>query len=182
VAESAARLLSRYLDDAIAAERSFETQLRSFAEQGDDDEVQSAFLTHAGQTRTQHERLARRLEQLGGSPSTSKALLAGLYEMGPKLSQAGHVPEERITQNLIAAFTIETGECALYEALATLAAAAGDPQTERLAREIQAEEQHAAELIFRFIPSRSKIAFNVVTPHEIDPAIDTKAPDDRILS
>jgi hypothetical protein len=58
--------------------------------------------------------------------------------------------------------------------------AAGDPETERLAREIQSEERQAAELIFRFIPSRSKIAFNLVTPHEIDPAIDTKAPGDRI--
>jgi ferritin-like metal-binding protein YciE len=182
VAQSAAaQLLYRYLDDAIAAERSFETQLRSFAEQGDDDEVQSAFLNHAGQTRTQHERLARRLEQLGGSPSTGKTVLADLYQMGPKLAQAGHVAEERITQNLIAAFSVETGECAMYEALATIAAAAADLETERLAREIQAEEQHAAELIFRFIPSRSKIAFNVLTPHEVDPAIDTKAPDDRII-
>lgn len=179
--ESAIQLLTRYLDYAIAAERSCETQLRSFAQQGDDDEVQAAFLTHADQTRTQHERLARRLEQLGGTASTVKTIFVDLYERAPKLSQAGHIAEERVVQDLIAAFTIETGESAMYEALATAALAAGDSQTERLARELQSEARQSAGVIFRFIPSRSKIAFNIVTPHEVDPAIDTKAPDDRII-
>jgi ferritin-like metal-binding protein YciE len=181
VADSAAGLVTRYLHDAIAAEHDFETQLRSFAQQGDDDEVQSAFLTYANQIRTHHDRLAQRLEQLGATPSNGKSVFAELDELAPKLSQAGNIAEERITQNLIAAFTIGTAECAMHEALATAAAVAGDAQTERLAREIQSEERQTADLIFRFIPSRSKIAFNVVTPHEIDPAIDTKAPDDRII-
>jgi ferritin-like metal-binding protein YciE len=181
VAEPAAQLLTRYLDDAISAERSFETQLRSFAEQGDDDEVQAAFRTHAGQTRIHYERLTHRLEELGGRPSAAKTAIAELYGVAPKLSLAGQIAEDRIVENLISAVTIETGACAMYQALATVASAAGDSATERLAREIQSEERHTADLLFRFIPSRSKIAFNVVTPHEIDPAIDTKAPDDRLL-
>jgi ferritin-like metal-binding protein YciE len=181
VAEPAAQLLSRYLDDAISAERSFESQLRSFAEQGDDDEVQTAFRIHADRTRTHCERLTRRLEELGGTPSAVKTAMAEVYGLAPKLSLAGQVAEDRIVENLIAAVAMETGECAMYEALAAVALAAGDAPTERLAREIQSEERHTADLLSRFIPSRSKIAFNVVTPHEIDPAVDTKAPDDRLL-
>jgi ferritin-like metal-binding protein YciE len=181
VVDSAAQLLTRYLDDAVAAERTFETQLRSFAEQGDDDEVQAAFRAHADEARTHDERLTLRSEELGGTPSFVKTILADVLERVPKFSQAGHVAEEQLVQNLIAAFTMATGACAMHEALATVAARARDSQTEQLAREIQSEERHAAERIFRFIPSRSKIAFNVVTPHEIDPAVDTKAPDDRIV-
>ena len=181
MAEPAAQLLTRYLDDAISAERSFETQLRSFAEQGDDDEVQTAFRAHAEQTRTHCARLTRRLEELGGTPSPVKTAMAELYGMAPKLSLAAQVAEDRIVENLIVAVLMETGECAIYEVLATVALAAGDSPTEHLAREIQSEARHTADLLFRFIPSRSKIAFNVVTPHEIDPAVDTKAPDDRLL-
>jgi ferritin-like metal-binding protein YciE len=181
VPETGKELLRRYLEDATAAEKSFETQLRNFAKEGDDEEVQAAFLTHANETRSHHERLARRLEELGGQPSSIKTALADLFSTAPKLSQAGHVQEERVTQNLIAAFSVETGECAMYEALANAAAAAGDPETESLAREIQVQERETAERFFRFIPSRSKIAFNVLTPNEIDPAIETRAPDDRVI-
>lgn len=181
MAETSIDLLSRYLVDAIAAEKRFEAQLRGFAQEGDDEEVQTAFLAHANQTRTQHERLTHRLAALGGRVLSAKSFLADLFGLAPKLRQAEHVQEERTTQNLITAFAVESGECAFYEALAAVAVAAGDPQTERLAREIQAEERQAADRISRFIPSRAKIAFNVLTPHEIDPAIDTKAPDDRLI-
>lgn len=180
MAESAVQLLARYLDDSVTAERNCEKQLRSFAEQGDDSEVQAAFRSLAEQTRTHCQRLTRRSEEVGGTLSVVKSMLADLLERAPKLSQAAHVPEEQVVQNLVAAFTIEIGASAMYEALATVAAAAGD-STEQLAREIQSEKRQAAELLLRFIPSRSKIAFNVLTPHEVDPAVDTKAPDDRVV-
>ena len=41
-------IVRRYLQDAIAAESSFETQLRSFAKEGDDVTVQELFRQHAG--------------------------------------------------------------------------------------------------------------------------------------
>jgi len=64
----------------------------------------------------------------------------------------------------------------MYEALAHVAREAGDALTEALAREIQEQEQRAAEKIFHFLPSRSKIAFNVLTADEVDdPAVATKA-------
>jgi hypothetical protein len=75
--------------------------LRSFAEQGDDEEVQAAFRTGADRARTHGERLLSRLEQLGGSDSAaSSALPAAVSELVPKLSQAGRVQEEQMVQNL----------------------------------------------------------------------------------
>jgi ferritin-like metal-binding protein YciE len=181
VAETSSSLIRRYLEDAIAAERTFETRLRGFAEEGDDVEVHAAFLTHADETRLQHERLAARLEALGGATSSVKGFFEQLFALVPKFTQVGHSADERLVQNLVIAFAIEQSECAMYEALATVAVAAGDAGTEQLAREIQAQESAAAGKLWRFIPSRSKIAFNLLTAGEIDPAIETKAPDDRLL-
>lgn len=181
MAESSTDVIRRYLQDAIAAESSFETQLRAFSEHGDDDDVRSAFAQHAEETRHQQDLLTARLEQLGGSPSGAKSIFAHLFGSTPKLAQATHVQEERTAQNLIVAFSVETSECAMYEALASVAAAAGDVATQTLAREIQAQERQTAEKIWHFIPSRAKIAFNMLTPSDIDPSVATRAVDNRLI-
>ncbi len=181
MAETSIDLIRRYLDDAIAAEKSAERQLRGFAEEGDDEEVQAVFQAHAEETRAQYERLSERLEALGGTSSTSKSMLAQVLSLAPQAAQAGHTQEERLAQNLIAAFAVEKSQCAMYEALANIAAAAGDASTEHLARDIQAQDSQTADRIWRFIPTRSKIAYNMLTAGEIDPAIETKAPDDRVI-
>jgi ferritin-like metal-binding protein YciE len=174
-------LVRRYLQDAIAAEKSFEAQFRSFSAEGDDSEVSAAFGRHAQETRSHHERLTTRLEELGGNPSLAKGLLAQVFALAPRSAQVPHREEERIAQNLIAAFSIEAGECAMYEALACIANRAGDSTTESLARQIQAEEKQMASIVWRFIPSRAKIAFNVVTAGEVDPAVETRAGENRLL-
>ncbi|HEX3682536.1 MAG TPA: DUF892 family protein [Bryobacteraceae bacterium] len=181
MAETSGSLIKRYLEDTIAAERSFEARLRSFAVEGDDGEVQAAFLTHAEETRVQQKRLGARLQALGGGTSAVKSFLDQLFTLTPKSTQIGHSQDERLVQNLVVAFAMEKSECAMYEALATVAAAAGDAATEELARAIQAQESETADKLWRFIPSRSKIAFNLLTAGEIDPAIETKAPDDRMI-
>jgi ferritin-like metal-binding protein YciE len=181
VTETGADLVRGYLEDAIAAEKSSESQLSGFAQEGDDADVQSAFLFHADETRTQSERLIERLQALGGTASSAGNLFSHLFELAPKPVQLGDGPEARVVQNLMLAFAIEKSECAMYEAFANVAAAAGDDITERLARDIQAQEAAAADRLWRFIPTRAKIAFNVLTAGEIDPAIETKAPDDRVI-
>jgi ferritin-like metal-binding protein YciE len=182
LADTGAEAIRRYLQDAIAAESSFESQLRSFAHEGGDDfEVQALFFGHAAETSRQIERLTARLQELGGAPSGAKGSFARFFNSAPKLAQATHRPEERLVQNLMAAFSVESGERAMYEALATTAQTAGDAITERLAREIAAEETAIAEKIWHFLPSRSKIAFNMLTVGEVDPSVETKAVDDRIV-
>ena len=178
--QSANEVILRYLQDAIAAETAFESQLLTFSREGDDAEVQAAFAVHAQETATQRERLTARLEELGGRTSSGKSLLSHLLGLAPRAAQATHSPDERLVQNLLSAYSVEAGECAMYEALASVAHATGDWITEKLAKEIQAEEHRAADRVWSFIPSRSKIAFNGLTAWEIDPSVDTRMADDRI--
>jgi len=180
LAEAEVEIIRRYLQDAIAAETNFEGQLRLLAHEGDDFEVQALFFGHAAETHRQIERLTARLQELGGIPSVAKSSLAQLFNSAPKMAQATHIPEERTVQNLVMAFSVENGERAMYEALAVTARMAGDLVTEQLAREIAAEEFVTAEKIWRFFPSRSKIAFNMATVGEVDPAVETKTADDRV--
>ena len=174
-------VIQKYLQDVIAAEEGFEGQFRSFAQDGEDFDVQALFLGHAAAIRRQIERLTLRLHELGGTPSKAKSSLAHLFSSAPKIAQAFHAPEERIVQNLMMAFAIESGKRAMYEALAVTSRQAADITTETLAREIAAEETAVAEKIWHFLPSRSKIAFNVLTAGEVDPAVDTRTVDDRIV-
>ncbi|MBV8069490.1 MAG: DUF892 family protein [Acidobacteriaceae bacterium] len=173
-------LITRYLQQAITAERSFEAQLRGFAQDGDDEEVQSTFAAHAVQTAQQIERLTERLKELGGEPQQEESELTLFREVSPKFSGPA-VPEERIAQNLIAAYAAEAMECALYEVLAAIAGANGDTATERLARDLQRQEHTTAARVWHFLPSRSKIAFNMLTIDEIDPSVETRTLGNRLV-
>jgi ferritin-like metal-binding protein YciE len=181
VSERGNDAVRHYLQDLVAAEQSFEGQFRAFSQEGDDDEVQAVFASHAEETRRHAERLKERLARLGGEASAAKGFWARVLESAPKLAQPGHVTEERTVQNLISAFALENSECAMYEALAVVARAAGDAATESLAREQQAASAQVAQRVWRFITSRSKIAYNVLTAGEIDPAIETRAPENRVV-
>jgi rubrerythrin len=179
LAETGSNLLRSYLDEGITVKRGLEAQLRKFAAEGDDEDVQAAFAAHADETRYQEERLTRRLEQLGRDVSGSEP--APAQDVLPPIQQAARRQEERTLQHLIAMFGEESSESAFYEALAAVARAAADAETETLARQIQAEEQRAAKKFFSFIRSRSKIAFNMLTPNELDPAVETKAFDNPVV-
>jgi ferritin-like metal-binding protein YciE len=163
MAEEPLDVIKRYLQDAIAAEKSFETQLEGFAKEGDDPRVQSLFTQHARETRTQYERLTARLEALGGSTSGLKSFLAHVFGMSPKSAQLGHEAEERITQNLMMAYSVENAECAMYESLMAAATAAGDQVTAELARQIQAEEKQTADKVWAMIAPAAQQAFARVT-------------------
>ncbi len=163
MAETSTDVMKRYLEDAIAAEKSFETQLQGFASEGDNAAAKAAFHQHALETKQQYERLTARLQSLGGSPSGAKSLLAHIFGLSPKAAQIGHEKEERTTQNLMVAYAVENSELAMYEALATAAEAAGDTQTAALARDIQAEEKATAEKIWNLIPASAVQAFERLT-------------------
>ncbi len=180
MAGNASEIILHYLQDAIIAEKSFEAQLRDFAQEGDDDEVQDAFEAHAGETGRQRERLTARLQELGGRALEGDSVLAAVTLGGAKPPRS-NVQEERTMHNLITAYTIGTAGYAVYEALAAAARAAGDGTTEKIARELQAEEVSAAEKAWRFLPSRSKVAFNMLTVSEVDPSVETHTADNRLF-
>jgi ferritin-like metal-binding protein YciE len=151
MAETSESVIRRYLEDAIAAEKSFETQLQSFANEGDDAAAKTVFHDHALQTRLQHERLTARLESLGGSTSIAKSIMAHVFNLTPRVAQLGHEKEEQTTQNLMMAYAVENSEIAMYEALHSVADAASDTVTAELARTIQEEERAAAGKIWQLL-------------------------------
>lgn len=163
MAETSADVVKRYLEDAIAAEKSFETQLQEFAREGENESAKYAFHQHAIETKNQYERLTARLESLGGSPSSAKSLLAHIFGLSPKMASLGHEKEERTTQNLIMAFAVENTEVAMYEALAMVAEAAGDSETESLACSIQQEEKATAEKVWALLPGAATDAYRQLT-------------------
>lgn len=156
-------VLRRYLADAVAAEESHEAKLNEMSGEGNHVPARQLFAQHAEQTRSQHNRLQARLKALGGSPSSLKSAIAHLFTLVPKSTHFGHDVSEITTQNLILGYTMEHEEVAMYEALAATAAAAGDLQTEQLARDIQKEERHAAEMIWHFIAPTAQEAFGKIS-------------------
>lgn len=163
MAETSTDVIKRYLEDAIAAENSFETQLQGFAKEGDDEAAKAAFHQHALETHNQIERLTARLHALGGSTSSAKSLLAHMFNFSPKAAQLGHEKEERTTQNLMMAFAVENSELAMYESLAVVAEAAGDTETAQLARSIQAQEKATADKVWKLLPNAAATAYQRVT-------------------
>jgi ferritin-like metal-binding protein YciE len=152
MAETSVDVIKRYLEDAIAAEKTFETQLQAFAKESDNQEAKSILHQHAVETRSQQQRLTARLENLGGNTSATKSILAHIFNATPKTTQVEHEKEERATFNLIMAFAMENSECAMYESLASVAEAAGDTETAALARQIQTEERAAADKVWALLP------------------------------
>lgn len=156
MADTSAEVVKRYLQDAIAAEKNFETQLQGFAKETGNDLAKAAFENRLAETRGQIERLISRLEQLGGTPSTAKSLLAHVFQLAPRAAQLSHEKKASTTQDLIMAFAIENKECAIYESLASTAEAAGDPDTAALARSIEAAGKAAANKIWGLLGSAAR--------------------------
>lgn len=151
--------IRRYLEDAIAAEKSFETQLRGFAEEATYPGASMAFATHSAETKVQHERLTARLRVLGGEPSTIKSALAHLFNMAPHIAQIGHEAEERTTQDLIMAYSMENAEVAMYQAMAVAAEPFDDTETAELARSIQQQERETASKVWKLIGPSAEQAY-----------------------
>jgi ferritin-like metal-binding protein YciE len=158
--------IKTYLEDAIAAEKSFEAQLRDFAKEGSSNNSHALFLQHADETRVQIERLTERLKELGGGTSVAKSFIARLVGFAPKLGQLGHDVMDRMTQNLIIAFAVENCEVAMYEALIAVSQSVADRPTEELAREIQAEEHATATKIWKQLSPTALSAFNKMAGQE----------------
>ena len=158
----AKEVLTRYLEDAIAAEKSFETQLLGFSGEVEDSTVKALFREHAEETKQQYTSLIQRLEELGGSTSAIKSFLAHIFNFAPKIAQIGHDKFERQTQDLMMAYAVENAEVAMYESLAQAAHLAGDSRTEEIARQIQRQEKETADKVWAQIAPAARRAMEAV--------------------
>lgn len=151
--------LMDYLEDAIAAEQNFESLLKSFGQATADQDLNQTFAKMAAKAQSQHQRLTERLQALGGTPSGAKTALAKALSAGPIVAQAGYSSPEKSAQHLMMVYSAAAAELAMYEALASAAAEAGDTDTENLARQLQAEEREDFEQIWQALPSTALVAF-----------------------
>ena len=160
--ETPREIVIRYLQDCEAAERNFEDVLATFGKAGEQTPVQLMFQAASVQAKSQHERLESRLRALGATPSTLKSILAHVLGFTPTVAQLGHDPSEKNTQHLIICIAAASAEIGMYESLATVAKAAGDLETERLARELQTEEKADYEKSWNLLRPSAVSAFQTV--------------------
>jgi ferritin-like metal-binding protein YciE len=156
-------ILVRQLQNVIAAERNFADLLDTFSKTGNQEDVQEMFAGLSEKARSQCERLETRLEELGGTPSVGKSVMAHAFGFAPSVAQVGHAPEEKNAQHLMMTYAAAAGETAMYEALAAVAAEAGDAETERLARQLQEEEREDHRITWDMLPASALDAFRAVT-------------------
>jgi ferritin-like metal-binding protein YciE len=148
---------------AAAAEKAMYESLAAAGAQAGDADVESLARTLQHETKAQYEQLTSRLHALGGSTSAFKSILAHIFNVAPKIAQAGHDPFERLTQNLMMAYAVENAEVAMYEALAEACRTAGDTETERLALSIQQQEKATAEKVWAQLGRTAQMSVRAVS-------------------
>jgi ferritin-like metal-binding protein YciE len=135
--------LVKYLTDVHSTEQNALSMLRAGAESVDDAELASAFREHLAETE-EHERLVeQRLEALDASPSTLKDVAQkGLAIVTGAVANAA---PDTAGKMAIQGYAFEHLEIASYRMLRQVAERAGDHETVRVADQILAQEQAAAE-------------------------------------
>lgn len=116
----------------------------------------------------------RQAEVSAGSPVTQQA------ESIKVPASHSSVREEALLQNLLSGYSLITQVAALSQILEVTSDAVADTPTATASRGLGAEAEAAAARLWKLLPSRSKIAFNMLTISEVDPSVDTKMSDDRL--
>jgi ferritin-like metal-binding protein YciE len=135
-------VLVRHIDEAIALEETVKRQLDSLASTTEDAELASIFREHRGETEAQLERLRRRLEAHGGSPSSVRSAITTLGAAAKAPVDA--VRSLKTARNARDAYTTEHFEIACYRLLEGIAVRLGDEETAEVARQNRVEEEAMA--------------------------------------
>ena len=136
--------LVNHIDEALAMEQTVERMLDSMIQTMEDDEIRDKIREHKLATERQQERLTKRLEAHGASPSTvreaagvAEALMKGVVDVA-RTEKAG--------RNARDGYAAEHMEIAAYELLERVARHAGDEETAAVARENRDEEKAMAKV------------------------------------
>lgn len=105
---------------------------------------------HLEESRSQQDRVAKALEDLGESPSSIKDAAMGFAENVQMMTHAA--ASDEVLKNSYAGYAFEHFEIASYRALEIMARDAGEPRVEQLAREILAEEEEMAGWLQQNLP------------------------------
>jgi ferritin-like metal-binding protein YciE len=145
-------LVLQYLDEAHSTETALVTNLTAHIAMTTDKPYKRVLERHLGETKTQVENLDRRRAALGAEDE--RGLVAGI--VGRARDAAGQAlvlskgqidamrslnPQERMLKNARDEAATEAIEIAVYDALETVANAAGDKETAKLAADHRKQEE-----------------------------------------
>jgi ferritin-like metal-binding protein YciE len=137
--------LIKHIDEAYAMEQNVLRMLDGMISTTDDPDILDALEHHKVQTHAHADRMKARLEAHDATPS-------GVRQVGGILQAMAKMPldmvrGEKAGRNARDGFATEHMEIASYELLRRIAQKAGDEETDRVAREIIAEEKDMAKTI-----------------------------------
>ncbi len=174
-----------YLNEAYANERRLELALATHVEATTRPEYAQRLRDHLRETKAHAAKVAHRIERLGGTPETSSIPgpegLADRIESAQGMVQRATAAvqhslhavrrtgeQELMLENARVEFREEAQEIATYRLLDGLAAAVGDRETAKLAREILREEERMASYLGDLIPQlATDVAHDEVPVSEI---------------
>lgn len=152
--------------------RAMEREFRSRSESGDDSEVTSYLTTQADHAATEADML---LDLAAGDIAEGES--GGWLLRLPIAIAPARVVEEQTMFSLIFAFSALNAKRASFAVLLQLIK---DSVLQQNLSEASGKASEAAAFAFHLLPTRSKIAFNMLTPNEIDPSVETRAATARL--
>jgi ferritin-like metal-binding protein YciE len=145
VTEELKAQLVKHIDEALAMEQNVMRMLDSMIGTTDDPEIREQLREHKLDTERQIDRMQRRLDAHGASPSAiregvgiAQALMKSVLDM---------TRSEKAGRNARDGYATEHLEIAAYQLLERVAQRAGDEETAAAARESRAEEEKMAAQI-----------------------------------
>jgi ferritin-like metal-binding protein YciE len=137
--------LVKHIDEALAMEQSVLRMLDSMIGTTDDPEIRDQLREHKLETERQVDRMQRRLDAHGATPSTIREGV-GIVQALMK-SVLDVTRSEKAGRNARDGYATEHMEIAAYQLLERVAERAGDEETAAAARESRAEEEAMAKRI-----------------------------------
>ena len=178
--------LVQLLNEAYTKERQLETALDAHAQMTTRDDYAKRLKDHLKETRSHATQVSKRITQLGGTPETvsvpgpdgltkaaetvSEVLgKAKAAAQGPLHAVRGSGEQERMLRNARTEYQEEAWEIATYTVIDSVATAAGDKETAKLARDIIREEERMQEFLAALLPELSAdLAHDEIPVSEIE--------------
>ena len=143
--------LIRWLNDAYMLELALEENLIKHAPSAQEfPDWRERIQQHVEETREHANAMRSCIERLGGTVSTTKALIGELAGRIQGLSTIMYKDEQ--VKNVLADYAMEHFEIACYESLITAAEQAGQPEVAQICEEILDEEEAMADWLRAQIP------------------------------
>ena len=178
--------LVELLNEAYTKERQLETALDAHAQMTTRDDYAKRLKDHLKETRSHATKVSKRITQLGGTPETvsipgpdglTKAAesvsevfgKAKAAAQGPLHAVRGSGEQERMLRNARTEYQEEAWEIATYTVIDSVATAAGDKETAKLARDIMREEERMQKFLAELLPELSAdLAHDEIPVSEIE--------------